>query len=325
MNIIRLLDEFKNTSNRLLLYNEHKLVQLLQKFSFFNINGEDYPLPIGPVAPLVEPSSPQAPTGYIWPTDLCITNPTGYQAPTGPTGPVSYETIEAYINNIDCYIDIADDETVNRMKIFNYEASKTLSIELNMIHNLESAENYHSSQIKTIKRKIHEYDLLIQKYKSLLVDYKQNMLTEYDKKPVTLREINREISSEIARRLNEVELPTDIVTEIITKQVTDDVNAKYTISSRTQKFDAFSAGWFAANEKIDYLTNERNKLRKLVLIEYTPRVNSITLDNNLTIVDQDRYRISELKMILEKLKMIDATDEQLQDVIDKIAELENKY
>lgn len=332
MNVIRLLDEFKHTSNKLLIYNQQLLISLLQKFNFFNINPEDYSSPTGPVAPLVEPSGPQAPTGSIWPIIYCSpfptgpTGPTGNSFPFGPTGPVSYQTIEAYINNIDCYVDIADIEMLARMQIFNYESLHTLNTEIDMIHNLDNASNYASSQIKTIKRKIHEYDVQIQKLKSNLVDYKQSLQDEYNKKPISQRELTTEISNEISKRLSKVNVVTQAVRELITTQATNDILSKYNTTTQTQKFDAFTAGWESINEKINYLTTERDKFKLLIAPDFVPpKAEQIKHDNNLSLVDQNKYRIKELKHILETLKKANASNDQIQDVVNKISELENKY
>lgn len=330
MNAKKIIDEFKFTANNLLTYNQFKLIQLLQKFNLLRILPDKYQDQTGPLAPYANTTIP-----LDWPTTfLCgITGPSGPTAPlnptgpdkmyAGPTGPIAYHTIDNFINNIECYVNLSNQEELANMSFFTYECIHTNNHEANVIKTLNSADNYASSSTKTIKRKIHEYNTLIQHLQNQNADFKTKIFDTANKPTTTTKEINATIAKSVDEQLSKIKNPSQTTIDDITKIATTNAYDQFATTTTIKKIEAFSKDYYTNQDKITYLTKEKEKLQKM-LNEYQPSKPPAPT-NQTTLVNQNKNHIQNLKDILTKLHQINASQEQITAVQDKIQELMNKY
>jgi hypothetical protein len=151
------------------------------------------------------------------------------------------------------------------------------------------------------------------------------MLDEYRKTPASNSDISSAIAAEVKNRTSNYTTISKTDLDTITQQATSDVLQSLASSSAQQKFTNASAGYSATINKINKLTLESNKLKKLINSNTTSSASKIKLYDYPSAVNQNKYRLSELNDILDRLKKNNAPYTQISDVINKINELSNKY
>jgi len=336
MNAKKIIDEFKFTTNRLLTFNHVKVVQLLQKFNLLLIDPDKYQQLEGPLAPLVNTTSTTTPTGSIYPSFLICqptgptgttptgpTGPTGNREPIGPTGPLSFATLDNYLRNIECYIDLSP-TTMEVVSIATKECDVIYLHELNLVQTLNSANNYHTSTYKTIKRKIHEYDVLIQNLLQQNTDYKKTIVNQTSKTMISTRDANDMIQSQVNQKLSNIQNPTDEQKQQILNDTTNQVMDTNSTTTTIAKIESFTKAYNVNQDKIKYLTIERDKLKKLITsTDAKPKDNPTP--NHVTLINQNKNHIQNLKDTLIKLKQQNADTSIINSVQNKILELQDKY
>lgn len=336
MNAKKIIDEFKFTTNRLLTFNHTKVVQLLQKFNLLLIDPDKYQQLEGPLAPLVNTTGTTAPTGSIYPSFLICqptgptgstptgpTGPTGNREPIGPTGPLSFATLDNYIRNIECYIDLSP-TTMEIVSVATKECDSIYIHELNIVQTLNSANNYHTSTYKTIKRKIHEYDVLIQNLLQLNTDYKKTIVNQTSKTLISTRDANNMIQTQVNKQLSTIQNPTDTQKQQILNDVTNQVMDTNSTITTIAKIESFTKAYSINQDKIKYLTTERDKLKKLIT-STDAKIQDNPTPTHVTLINQNKNHIQNLKDTLIKLKQQNADPSTIIAVQNKILELQDKY
>lgn len=333
MNAKKIIDEFKFTTNRLLTFNHTKVVQLLQKFNLLLIDPDKYQQLEGPLAPLVNTTGTTAPTGSIYPSFLICqptgptgstpTGPTGNREPIGPTGPLSFATLDNYIRNIECYIDLSP-TTMEIVSVATKECDSIYIHELNIVQTLNSANNYHTSTYKTIKRKIHEYDVLIQNLLQQNTDYKKTIVNQTSKTLISTRDANNMIHTQVNQQLSTIQNPTDTQKQQILNDVTNQVMDTNSTITTIAKIESFTKAYSINQDKIKYLTTERDKLKKLIT-STDAKIQDNPTPTHVTLINQNKNHIQNLKDTLIKLKQQNADPSTIIAVQNKILELQDKY
>lgn len=336
MNAKKIIDEFKFTTNRLLTFNHTKVVQLLQKFNLLLIDTDKYQQLEGPLAPLVNTTGTTAPTGSIYPTFMICqptgptgstptgpTGPTGNREPIGPTGPLSFATLDNYIQNIECYIDLSP-TTMQVVSVATKECDAIYLNELNKVQTLNSANNYHTSTYKTIKRKIHEYDVLIQNLLQLNTNYKKTIVNETSKPLASTRDANNMIQTQVNQKLSTMTNPTDTQKQQILTDTTNQVMDTTSTTTTIAKIESFTKAYNLNQDKIKYLITEKEKLKKLISSTDAKQQPNPT-PNHVTLIKQNQTHIQNLKDTLVKLKQQNADPSTIVAVQNKIIELESTY
>lgn len=230
---------------------------------------------------------------------------------------VTSDKVLEYINNINTFVDLDNTSDKSSTVICLSEIIYAVNYEKKIREDLKQTPLFNTT-ILTMKRKIQEYDVLINKLKNTLLDYKTELDTEYKKSPVTKKVMYDEINAEYASRIKEVSDP--VLQESILEQVKLDISTKYSTDLSQRKFETYTAAWLKTQEQIDTLTKERDELKKLV--NPSPVKNNVTLIPQYSgVITNYNYRKQELESILIQLYKTNAPQIQISEIINQLNEL----
>ena len=132
------------------------------------------------------------------------------------------------------------------------------------------------------------------------------------------------IQTQVNQQLSTIQNPTDTQKQQILNDATNQVMDISSTTTTLAKIESFTKAYSINQDKINHLTTERDKLKKLITSNDAKPQDNPT-PTHVTLVNQNKNHIQNLKDTLIKLKQQNADTSTITAVQNKILELQNKY